>query len=55
MTEQNEENFLLEPLKKILPSQYPVLKPVRLPDGNSWHLRAGVESLNEGIRKSVSS
>jgi hypothetical protein len=31
-TEQNEEKFLLEPLKKILPSQYPVLKPVSLPD-----------------------
>src|ERR1700724_2100265 len=31
-TEQNEEKFLLEPLKKILPSQHPVLKPVSLPD-----------------------
>ena len=31
-TEQNEEKFLLEPLKKILPSQYPVLKPLSLPD-----------------------
>jgi hypothetical protein len=31
-TEQNEDKFLLEPLKKILPSQYPVLKPVGLPD-----------------------
>jgi hypothetical protein len=31
-TEQKEEKFLLEPLKKILPSQHPVLKPVSLPD-----------------------
>jgi hypothetical protein len=34
-TEQDrtkEEKFLLEPLKKILPSQHPVLKPVSLPD-----------------------
>jgi hypothetical protein len=31
-TEQKEEKFLLEPLKKILPSQYPFLKPVSLPD-----------------------
>jgi len=31
-TEQIEEKFLLESLKKILPSQYPVLKPVSLPD-----------------------
>jgi hypothetical protein len=30
--EQNEEKFLLEPLKKILPSQNPVFKPVSLPD-----------------------
>jgi hypothetical protein len=29
---KNEEKFLLEPLKKILPSQHPVLKPVSLPD-----------------------
>jgi len=27
-----EEKFLFEPLKKILPSQYPVLKPMSLPD-----------------------
>jgi hypothetical protein len=31
-TEQKEEKFLPEPLKKILPSQHPVLKPVSLPD-----------------------
>jgi hypothetical protein len=27
-----DRKFLLEPLKKILPSQHPVLKPVSLPD-----------------------
>jgi hypothetical protein len=31
-TEQKEEKFWLEPLKKILPSQHPVLKPMSLPD-----------------------
>jgi hypothetical protein len=31
-TEQKEEKFLLEPLKKILPSQHPVLNSVSSPD-----------------------